>query len=181
MLKVNSSVKQWWWLFVIGLLMILFASYILFFPIPAFVGISVFFASLIFASGIMHLIFSLTNRKVLSGWGWYLTIGIFEALAGLALLMQPALAMTTVIIFTGFWLMFRGIMSINLALELKKLELKGWGWSMFWAVMTLILSFFVLINPILGVIGVVILTGLPLLFAGISAVMFSFVLKNLFK
>jgi len=179
MFKINSSVKQWWWLFVIGILMVLFGSYILFFPLPAFVGISVFFAALIFASGVMHSIFSLSNRDILSGWGWYLAIGVFETLAGLALMMQPALAMTTVIIFTGFWLMFRGVMSINIGFELKKLGLKNWGWSIFWAVLTLILSFFVLINPVLGIISVVVLTGLPLLFAGVSAIMLSFVLKKL--
>ncbi|HHH54248.1 MAG TPA: HdeD family acid-resistance protein [Bacteroidetes bacterium] len=178
--KVTNKINQWWWPLVMGIIMIIFSFYLMFMPLPAFVGISIFFASLIFASGIIHIIFSLTNRKIMEDWGWYLAMGIFEILVGLAMIFQPGLAMTTVIIFTGFWLMFRGIMGISLAWEMKKIGIKNWGWSMFWSILTLIFSWIILINPVVGILGVVVLTAIPILFLGILAVMLSFVFKSLF-
>lgn len=178
--KVNRKVNQWWWPLIMGILMIAFAFYLLFLPVPAFLGISIFFASLIFTSGIIHLIFSISNKQIISGWGWYLTMAIFEIVVGLAMIIQPSLAMTTVIIFAGFWLMFKSIISISLALEMKKIGIGNWGWTMFWAILTLIFSFILLINPILGILGVVMLTAIPIMFVGILAIMISFVFKNLF-
>ncbi len=180
MFKANSKVHQWWWPLIMGILMLLFSFYLLFMPVPAFLGISIFFASLIFASGIIHLIFSLSNRKIIGGWGWYLAMAIFEILVGLAMIFQPGLAMTTVIIFAGFWLMFRSVMGISLAWEMKKTGIGNWGWSMFWSILTLIFSFIILINPVIGVLGVVVLTAIPIMFIGILAIMISFIFKNLF-
>jgi len=179
-LKANSKVSQWWWPLVMGIIMILFSFSLLFLPIPAFLGISLFFSALILASGITNLIFSIKNRAVIEGWGWYLIIGIFEILVGLAMIFQPGLAMTTVVIFTGFWLMFRSILNINMAIELKKVGIKNWGWTLFWAILTLLFSFFILINPVIGIVSVIVLTAIPIMFLGFAAILFSLIFKNIF-
>ena len=179
MFKANSKVSQWWWPLIMGIIMILFSFSLLFLPIPAFLGISLFFSALILASGITNLIFSIKNRAIIDGWGWYLAIGIFEILVGLAMIFQPGLAMRTVVLFAGFWLMFRSIFNINLAFELKKLGIKNWGWTLFWAILTLLFSFIILINPVVGIVSVVVLTAIPILFLGVLAIMLSFMLKNL--
>ncbi len=175
---VHSRVSQWWWPMVIGIIMVVFSFSLLFLPIPAFLGISIFFASLILASGITNLIFSIKNKDIIEGWGWYLAMGIFELLVGTAMIFQPGLAMTTVIIFTGFWLMFRSILNINLAIGLKKAGVKNWGWTLFWAILTLLFSFLILINPVIGVVSVVVLTAIPIMMLGFVAILFSFIFKS---
>jgi len=177
--KINKKVNQWWWPLVLGILMILFGIFLLVQPIPAFIGISIFFASVIFASGIINTIFSIVNRKIISGWVWYLLMGIFELVIGIAMFFQPHLALEFTILFTGFWLMFRSFLGISFALEMKKLGFKGWGWSMFWSVLTLIFSFLVLINPLIGMVSVVVLTAVPIIMMGIFAISLSLLLKKL--
>ncbi len=176
---VNTRINQWWWPLVMGIIMVLFSTYLLFMPVPAFFGISVFFASLILISGFIHIVFSISNSKIMEGWGWYLLMGIFELFIGGALITQPGLAMTMVIIYTGLWLMFRGMTSVGLALELKKIGIRNWGWTLFWAILTIIFSFIILINPIVGIISVVFFAAIPILFVGILAIMLAFVFKSL--
>ena len=177
--KINKKVNQWWWPMIMGIILIIFSAYLLFMPAAAFIGISIFFAALIFASGLTNMVFALSNRSIIKGWVWYLLIAIFELVVGAAMFFQPGLAMTTIIIFTGFWLMFRSFIGIGFALEMKKLGFSNWGWSLFWSIMTLIFSFFMLINPVIGMISVVVLTAIPIMFLGILAISLSLLLKKL--
>src|SRR5690606_41674971 len=78
-------------------------------------------------SGIAETLFSVQNRKIIEGWGWYLTGGIFNSVIGLMLLSRPEISAFTLPLVVGFTLMFRSIQGLGFSFELKNYGSLKWG------------------------------------------------------
>jgi glucan phosphoethanolaminetransferase (alkaline phosphatase superfamily) len=79
----------------------------------------------------------------------------------------------------GFWLLFRGISVIANSTDLKESGVQGWGWIMAFGVLMTILSFFIVMKPVIGAFYLVYLTAFSMIFMGIAYIMFSFKLKEI--
>lgn len=179
--NVEKIIKYWWVGLILGILFILLGIWVFKTPIESFVALSIFFALTYLISGIGRIFFSLSNRKELEGWGWLLAGGLLETLLGLALFANPGVSMIVLAFFVGFWLMFNGITTISTSIDLKKYQKKGWVWILISGILSTILAFMVLVNPLYAVSFLGIFIALSLIFSGLAQIMISLELRSLGK
>ncbi len=176
---IRNAVKHWYIPLLIGILLILLGIYVLSTPVASYVTLSIMFSYSFLFAGIMEIIFSLSNKRELDGWGWYLAGGILNTLFGVLLLNNPAISMTTLPFIIGFFAMFRSIQYVSFALDLKSYGVRSWGWTLFFGILGILFSFMLLWNPVFAGLTIVIWTGMAIITAGFASCVLSTQLKNL--
>lgn len=178
---VTNTVKYWYIPLIIGIIFIGIGIYTLFSPLESYLTLSILFSLSFLFSGLFEIIFSISNRKEIENWGWTLAFGILTFLIGVLLIMNPELSMTTLPLYIGFVVLFRSIMGIGYALELKHYGLLDWGNLMVISILGLIFSLILIWNPLFAGFTIVFWTGLAIIFIGIFSVYLSFRLKKIKK
>lgn len=174
-----ATIKHWWLFLLSGILLIAGSIYVFYAPEESYVSLAWVFSILVFANGISNVIFSISNRKQLSGWGWYLTSGLFEILIGFILISYPAITLVLLPVFIGFWLLFRGINIIGSSFELKNLGVLDWGWFLLLGTALTVVASSMILLPIIGHFTVIVLTGVGLFILGIANIVLSVKLKKI--
>ena len=174
-----STIKHWWLFLILGILLLAGGIWIIFTPATGYVALVVLFVVLLLVSGIFQIIFSISNQKELSGWGWYLAGGILEFLIGIFLWSRPDIAIGVLTVVVGLWILFRGVSIIAISTDLKGMDVKGWGWLMALGILMAILSFMMILNIRFGAKTVVFFTGFAMIFMGVAYTMFSLKLKEI--
>ena len=178
--QYRSSIKNWWVSLILGIIFFIVGIMVFMKPGDSYLALSVTFGLMVIVSGILEIyIGAATPAK--SGRGWLITAGVIETLLGIIIMSLPAVMLTILPFVLGFWLMFRGFTTIGAASDMMSAGIKGAGWTLTFAILVVISSFFVLANPIIGVGVVVIWLGISLLFAGITLIISGFHLLNLNK
>lgn len=106
--EIKHSVKNWWTSLLLGIVYIIVALWLMFSPLSSYVALSIVFSISMLISGILEIIFSLSNRKGVPSWGWYLVGGIIDLILGIYLIAYPMVSMEVIPFIIAFWLMFRG-------------------------------------------------------------------------
>ncbi|WP_067146733.1 HdeD family acid-resistance protein [Pseudotamlana agarivorans] len=176
---VRNSIKHWYMHLISGLLFIIVGIYTFTSPLESYLALSILFSISFLISGIGEIIFSISNRHEIDSWGWNLTFGILTFLIGVLLLSEPEISLTTLPFYVGFVLLFRSIMGISFAIELKNYKVLSWGYLLVISFLGLFFSFILLWNPLFAGMTIVVTTGLALISAGVFSIYFAFKLKNL--
>ena len=176
---VRQTVKNWYILLIIGILLTIVGVYIFTVPIATYITLSVFFSVSFIISGLLDIIFAIQNSKDLKGWGWYLVNGILTLALGIYLSVYPEISMSILPFVVGFTLLFRSFLLLGYAFDLKELKVVSWGDIALLSVLGILFSFLLIANPFFTGISLVSLTALSFLFAGITSIAFSFKLKKL--
>lgn len=176
---VGSSIKNWWWFLIKGLLLIATGIAIFARPVAGYVGLSILFAIVIISSGVAQIMFATSNKALLKGWGWTLVSGILDLAIGIYLAMYPAVTMATLPFFVGFWLIYKSFYLMGASFDLRDLGLSGWGWLFFGGVLVLLAGFYVIYYPVDGALGIVAVSGIAFILAGILYSILSFKLKDI--
>lgn len=166
----------------IGILAIVVGTWCLVSPDKTLVALTYVFVAMFLMSGIFDIVFSISNRDALPGWGWTLTSGIFEILLGMLLMLLPLPAITMILIYlVGFWILFRSIWAIGESCQLQQMGVKGWGWLLTLGILSVLFSFIFLMSPMFGGVFIIVFVGLGLLFYGIYRIALGFKLKSIKK
>jgi len=176
--KTAKAINNWWLPLLLGLGLILLGIWVLRNPGGTLEGLAIFFSIMLLFSSAASIIFSITNRDVLDGWGWNLAGGILELFIAIVLLNNPNAAILAVNFLIGFWVMFRGILLISFATEMRDHHISNWGWTLAGGILTSILAFCIFIDPLVGAISVAFLIGAALILAGLLHVIISLVLRR---
>jgi uncharacterized membrane protein HdeD (DUF308 family) len=179
MKSVERSVKHWYLHLIVGIIFIGAGIMVFRTPVESYLTLSIIFSVLFLASGLFEIIFSISNRKVLEGWGWHLAMGIFTLLVGVMLVGNPAITVLTLPFFVGFAVLFRSIMAISTSLELRNYYVLDWGYLFGMGILGTIFSFMLLFNPLFAGLSLVVWTGLALIILGIYSIYLSLKLKKL--
>jgi uncharacterized membrane protein HdeD (DUF308 family) len=110
---------------------------------------------------------------------WTLTAGIFEILVGIWLLFLSSSSEITLPFVLGFWVMFRALFMMGAALELKNINIPGWGLIMAGGIADLILVFLVFYSPARDFISLRVIAGLIFIIGGIFNFILAIKYKNL--
>lgn len=175
----QQPVKHWYLPLILGIVYIAVGIWVIFTPVASYVALAIFFALAFLISGILGIIYAISNRQTISGWGWSLAAGIVELLIGILLIARIDLTIVTLALFVGFALLFRSIMAIFWSFEVKKMEVSGWGGLLALGILGVILAFILLWNPILAGLTVVVYTSAAFITLGGFQIYFSFKLKKL--
>ena len=177
--SISSSVKNWWALLLLGVVYVVLGIWTVITPFAAYLSLSLLFSISILFTGFIEISFSISNRKILDGWGWYFAGGLFNIIVGILVIRQPALTAIIFASFIGFLMMFTGIRAIGTALDIRNYKGSNWGWLLMFGILTIIFSFFIVGNIVFGTITIVVTTALALLSAGAFYIALSLRLKKL--
>ncbi|MDO6759791.1 HdeD family acid-resistance protein [Tamlana sp. 2_MG-2023] len=176
---MHKTIKYWYIPLIIGLIFIGVGIYTFMSPVTSYLTLALLFSLSFLCSGIIEIIFAISNRNEIDNWGWSLIFGIITSIFGVLLLINPEISIMTLPFYVGFLILFRSVGSISYALDLKNYGDLSWGNLMVFGVLGIIFSFILLWNPLFAGLNVVIWTGVSFLSLGIYSVIFSFKLKKL--
>lgn len=179
--SVKQAVKYWWVSLLVGLLAIVLGIWALVAPGTTLAVLGMLFIASFLVSGIFEIIFAVSNKNTLNGWGWTLASGIIDILFALILIAIPLGEITALLFFVGFWIMFQSIWGIGSAVELQRSGVKGWGWILALGILGLILAFILITNPIFAAGFIIYLFSFSLLCYGILRIYYGFRLRNIHK
>jgi uncharacterized membrane protein HdeD (DUF308 family) len=177
---VRNSVKNWYILLIVGLIFLAGGIYSFISPAGSFLALALFFAYSFLISGIIEIVFSITNREELENWGWTLIFGFMTFLVGLLLLARPEITMLTLSFSLGFLVLFRSIGAVSFALDLKDYDdNSGWGTLLALGVLGVLFSFLLLWNPAFAGVTIAFWIGMTLTAAGLFSIYLSLKLRKL--
>lgn len=179
--SAQSAVKHWWISLLLGILYIIAGVWVFQTPLASYVSLSIVFSVFIFVSGISQIVFSISNKNDIQGWGWYLAGGILDLIIGILLISHPLMTMAILPFYVGFWLLFQGFMAIGLSFQFKAADVPNWGWLLFLGLLTLVFSFLLLANPVFAGLSIVYMTAMAFVTAGVFRIFLAFDLKKIKK
>ena len=174
-----QAIKYWYIPLIIGILSILGGFYVFTVPLEAYLALSIMFSISFIVFGVFDIFFSLENKNTLSWWGWYFVNGLLSVIMGWILLFYPWLSMSTFSFFVGFALLFRSAQLSGFSFDLKQYNESNWIYLLILSIIWIITSFVLIAHPIFTGISVALMTGIAMIFTGVSSIIFSFDLKNI--
>jgi len=175
---VTNTIKYWFIPLLIGVLFIAIGIYTMRTPLESYVTLSKLFSVAFVISGILEIIFSISNREEMDNWGWTLIFGLINLIIGVLLLLHPEVSIITLPYFVGFLVLFRSIGAVSYSIDLKNFRVLDWGNLLVFGVLGIIFSFILLWNPMFAGLTVVLWTGIALIAAGAYSIYLSFKLKK---
>lgn len=155
--SVSKGGKHWIGLLVIGLVLAALALYVTFWPLQGYVGLAVVFGWTFIITGLAKIVISISRRKLISGWGWYLTYGILSLILGIYLVANIEVTMLSLPMIFAFWLLIQGSFLVSSAISMK--PAKGWGWLLMGGIAAVLAAFPLMFNPLLGFLTIMIWTA----------------------
>jgi len=168
--------KNWGVVLFMGVLLIFGGMLAIIYPLLATGGVVLILGWVILVSGIFRFVDAFATMKQ-GGFIWKIMGGLLYILAGIFILKFPLTGAVTLTLILGMFFIIEGISKTAFAAEIK--PLKGWGWSMFDGVLTILFGILVLAflgNAALWLIGL--LLGIKLLFSGWDLVYLGLALKK---
>jgi uncharacterized membrane protein HdeD (DUF308 family) len=171
--------SNWWWLFLLGILLAVGGTAALVFP--ALTLVTTFAATLVLGlilmiGGVATIITSLWAGRW-SGTLVQLLVGILYVVAGWVISERPLVAAVGLAAFIAAFFMVAGLFRIVAALMLR---FPYWGWALLNGVVTLMCGLVIyrhFANSALWIVGILI--GLEMLFHGWNWIMLALAVRNL--
>lgn len=180
--SVKRAVKNWWISLLVGILAVIVGVWCLARPDQSLLAMTYVFVANFLICGVLDIVFAVSNRNILTGWGWTLTSGIFEILMGILLLTLPTPVITTILIYMiGFWMLFRAVWGIGESCQLQFMGVKGWGWLLAFSILAVIFSFIYLLSPVFAGVFLIVFIGFALIVYGIFRIVLAMKFRSYYK
>ncbi|GAA4296774.1 HdeD family acid-resistance protein [Aestuariibaculum suncheonense] len=176
---IRNSIKHWYIPLIVGLLFVGLGIYTLVSPVETFLALAFVFSISFMLSGISEIAFAIANKEEMDNWGWNLAFGIMTLLIGILLMSKPEISLTTLSFYIGFLILFRSMMGVSYALELKHYGVLDWGNLMIISVLGILFSLLLLWNPVFAGMTIIFCIGLTLIAGGAFSIYLSLKLKKL--
>ena len=125
--KGKQIINNWWISLFLGTLFFIMAILLIFGIIHDIRKFEIIFCITLLISGILEVVFSLSNRKTLTIWRWCLTGAILELM--LAFFMSYFnYPIEYFVYFFVIWLLIRGFSAFGYAFDFNRLDKKKWIW-----------------------------------------------------
>ena len=177
--KIKNAIKHWYIPLFVGLFFVIVSIVTFAAPLGSLLALAILFSLSFLLSGLSEIFFSVANRDQVENWGWSLAFGIVTFIAGLLLLLNPKLSVTTLAFFIGFVILFRSIAAISFAIDVKKYGSRNWGWLLLFGILGSVFAFILIWNPFFAGLSAVIFIALNFVFAGLFSIGLSFQLRKI--
>lgn len=168
-------------LFVSGILTVLLGVLSLLNPMKSFSMLVIILSTGILVAGIMEIIYSLSNRKEITDWYWYLLGGILNLIVGLTLLYNPLITLIVLSIYMGLLILFKSIFAIITAFSSRKYGNEAWGRLLMIGVIGVLVAILLLMKPDLFGIAIGVWVGIGLIFIGTAQITLATHMRRLKK
>ncbi len=177
--NVPDPVRYWFLPMIIGIIFVIIGMWVLSTPEESYITLSILFALAFLISGVLGIVYAISSRNGIRGWGWFLAAGVAETLIGIILASRSEITVLTLALFAGITVLFRSVIAIIWSIELKKRQVMNWGGLLAAGILGLILAFIMLWDPLFAGLSVVIYTALAFITIGGFQIYLSFEMKKL--
>lgn len=165
--------KNWWLITLRGLIFFFIGVYILRFPISGMLGLIVYGSMLLFISGLVISVFSITTRKSNRNWQWQLFEGILDIIVGIILLSNIGLTAITLPYVFAFFGVLTGVFWIMQSLYFKRNAYRYWAVALVAGLFSILIGILIFYRPALAALTIVTIIGIMFIIQGIFLVLFS--------
>ena len=178
--KASRVIKHWWLYMLCGILCIAAGISVFIFPMESYVTIGLLFGILMLLVGAAQLIVAATSSNYLAMRGYIIVGGVLDVILGLFLCFNPGVTLVVMPLLLGIWMLYNSFIIMAFGGDMETFKLDGSGWMLAGGALLMLLSLFVLVNPMgAGVVTVIVLAGVGLIVFGMLLCGLSFKLKNL--
>lgn len=139
-------------------------------PLVTFFEIGYIVMFLLIVYGVMAIVKAVSEKK----YGIDFVFGILSVIAGVVAAILPGITLSTdmmLLMIAAVWLIVQGIMSVTMALQLKKSsEGKKWIWGLVLGILGIILGVYSFIHPIVLAFTMGMLLGIYFIESGLSMI-----------
>jgi uncharacterized membrane protein HdeD (DUF308 family) len=168
--------KNTTWAIVIGVLLIIGGIIAMLSPVIAGMSVALMVGWLFIFGGILQVIFAFRAKAGFVA----IIVGLLTLAAGVYMIMNPGVAIASLVLFMAIYLIVTGIAEAIMAFSARPED--GWGWVLFSAVTSVLLGGLMFTQfPVAGAMAIGILLGLKLLFFGLMLVMIAFKVRKVTK
>lgn len=176
----SKGFKNWWFLALNGLVLMVFGLLVLFFDQEQIKQLIHYFGIIVLVIGAILLLFGINNlRRDKSG-----TVILIESIAaiaiGLAFIFYPQASLSLFLILTGIWIVIVGIIQLVILVNIKRM-LNNKNILFINGLLTVGLGVALLFNPFLWGVFLIKLIALMSTLFGLVLIYFSFVLRTVKK
>ena len=180
--KAARVIKHWWLMLIAGILCIIAGICVFVFPIESYVALSILFGIVMLLTGAGQLILASTSGNYLAMKGYFVVGGVLDVILGIFLCVYPGITLVVLPFMMGLWLMYHSFMIISFAGDLDTFRLSGGGMLTVFGILLLVLSIFVLVDPLsVGIATVLFVAGIGLILLGALFCSISVKLRDLHK
>ena len=165
----HNSIKFMW--LVCGIILVFAGIVALFNPSGAISAIAYVLALALLLSGIAQIIVFATTHDTVFGNIWVLLEGLLNILIAVLLLCNRFLAEAAIPAIFGMWLMVSGITRTIFSIDLRKLDMSGWGWMLLVGILCILVGFFSFFHPFVAGMALGILVGILFILQGILSIL----------
>jgi uncharacterized membrane protein HdeD (DUF308 family) len=180
--RAARAVKHWWLMMVAGVLCIIAGICVFVFPLESYVALSVLFGVIMLLTGAAQLIIASSSGNYLTMKGYFIVGGVLDVILGIFLCVYPGVSLVALPIMMGLWLMYNSFVIIAFGGDMDTFKLSGGGMLIVLGILLLVLSLFVLLNPLsVGITTVLIVAGAGLILFGLTLFTISLKIRDLDK
>jgi uncharacterized membrane protein HdeD (DUF308 family) len=177
----KKAIKNWWISLLVGAISIILGIICMFTPLATFATLSLIFVISFFCSGVLEVVFAITNREGISNWGWTLAMGIIDVIFGIILLNNMQLVPLMLCYLIAFRIMLQSMWGVGMSLDLQTLKVSGWGWLLALSVLGIFTAIILLFQPVVAGLFAVYIISFGFVSYGVLRVYLSLKLKTLNK
>lgn len=177
--STKRKVKYWWVSLIIGILAFIVGILCSIQPFLTVGMLTIFFIANFIVSGIMEIIFAISNKDNLQQWGWTLAGGIVDLIFAVLLIAMPIGSIIVFIFFVGFYILLQAFMAIWGSLTLKQIGLEKWWYFLILAILGVILGIIMILNIKFAISFITIIFAASLICYGLFRIFYAFKLRKL--
>ena len=167
-MKAARAIKHWWLYLVCGILCIVAGIAVFSFPMDSYMTLGIIFGILMLFVGAVQLIVGASSGNYFAMRGYLIVGGVLDIILGIFLCVNPGVTLVLMPILLGIWMLYNSFIIMAFGGDMDTFNVSGSGWVMAGGILLMLLSIFVLVNPLsAGVATVVVLTGVGLVVFGI--------------
>ena len=167
-MKAARAIKHWWLYLVCGILCIAAGIAVFAFPMDSYMTLGIIFGILMLFVGAVQLIVGASSGNYFAMRGYLIVGGVLDIILGIFLCANPGVTLVLMPILLGIWMLYNSFIIMAFGGDMDTFNVSGSGWVMAGGILLMLLSIFVLVNPLsAGVATVVVLTGIGLIVFGI--------------
>lgn len=163
----NKRFPYWAVPILFGLVFVALGVWILFAPEESYTFLTKLIGVILLVSGTSQLIFSLSNRDWIPGWGFSLLGGVIDLAIGVVLILNPTILLKIIALFVGIWLILSGVNMLVRATEARKSGSTYWKWELGLGVFYLLVAVIFIWHPVVLGITIAIWSALAFIILGL--------------
>lgn len=164
---IKGSVQSKYFALIVAVISIIIGILLFVSPIERNLNIIQICAVSFILFGLLRLVFSFQNRRIINGWGWHLIYGMLILDMGIYLLIYKG---RSAFILISFIALFRAVTFLGTSIDLKRHEHYGWKSMALWSTLAILCSIISLSPSLFGQDSTVPLIALTFITTGIASI-----------